>query len=58
VSSNVAQCPICDASVQLPADAALAELIACPECGCGLEITSLEPPCLAEAPSEEEDWGQ
>lgn len=53
-----ALCPICDACVSLPPDAARAELIACPECGCGLEITSLDPPRLAEAPSEEEDWGQ
>lgn len=58
MSSLVAQCPICDASVSLPADALMAELIACPECGCGLEITNLDPPRLAEAPSEEEDWGQ
>lgn len=58
MSLIAAQCPVCDASVNLPANPAVAELIVCEECGCNLEITSLDPPCLAEAPSEDEDWGQ
>jgi hypothetical protein len=48
MSSTMPVCPICDAGVVLPANAALSELIPCPECGCE----------LAQAPSEEEDWGE
>jgi alpha-aminoadipate carrier protein LysW len=58
MSSTMPVCPICDAGVVLPANAALSELIPCPECGCELEIESLEPLRLAQAPSEEEDWGE
>ncbi len=51
-------CPICDAPVSLAADAAVSEIIRCPDCGSELEVVSLAPPSLAEAPAEEEDWGQ
>lgn len=56
--SAAVPCPVCDAAVTIPADAVVAELIRCRECGTELEIASLDPPELTEAPTEEEDWGQ
>ncbi len=51
-------CPVCDAAIQLDAGAVVAELITCKECGTELEVASLDPPSLVEAPTEEEDWGE
>lgn len=51
-------CPVCDAEVALPPDAIVSELLSCVECGTELEVASLTPPALREAPAEEEDWGQ
>ena len=39
-------------------DAMAGELLVCEDCGAELELTSLDPVTLAEAPSAEEDWGQ
>jgi len=52
------ECPVCDADVLFPDDAVEGELITCPECGSELEIVSVDPPQLEEAPQEEEDWGE
>lgn len=52
------ECPVCAADVEINSDVVLGELITCPECGAELEIINLEPLELAEAPQEEEDWGQ
>lgn len=51
-------CPICDAAVSLATGTAVAEIIHCPDCGSDLEVVTLSPPALAEAPAEEEDWGE
>ena len=51
-------CPVCDAEVALSDDAVKGELIECPDCGSELEVVSLEPAQLAEAPEAEEDWGE
>lgn len=51
-------CPVCDAVVLVPADALVHELLDCRECSTELEIASLEPPVLREAPLEAEDWGE
>ena len=51
-------CPICDAPIALSADTIVAELLTCKGCGTELEVESLDPPTLVEAPTEEEDWGQ
>lgn len=53
-----AQCPLCAATVALPAEPEIGELMDCEECGEELEITSIAPPTLAKAPEEEEDWGE
>lgn len=51
-------CPVCDAELSLADDAVEGELMECADCGCELEIVSLDPLQLAEAPEAEEDWGQ
>jgi alpha-aminoadipate carrier protein LysW len=56
--SKTAECPVCGAEVELAEDAVQGELITCPECGSELEIVSVDPAKLAEAPQEEEDWGE
>jgi alpha-aminoadipate carrier protein LysW len=56
--NTMVECPVCSASVQLGEDCVVGELLSCPECGTELEITSLNPPAVAEAPQEEEDWGE
>jgi len=52
------RCPVCDAPVLLPVDAVLAELLRCRECGSELEVVSLDPGAVREAPAAEEDWGE
>lgn len=52
------ECPVCGASIDLAEGTVVGELLECPDCGTELEVTSLEPPTLQEAPHEEEDWGQ
>lgn len=51
-------CPICDAELQFQNDTVIGEIITCDDCGSELEVTSLNPPVVEEAPMEEEDWGQ
>ena len=54
----MATCPVCDGEVDLADDTVEGELLECPECGSELEVTSVEPPGLSEAPETEEDWGE
>jgi alpha-aminoadipate carrier protein LysW len=58
MNNNFTACPICDYQLSPPSDAQISELISCPDCGCQLEITSLNPFTVSEAPQEEEDWGE
>jgi alpha-aminoadipate carrier protein LysW len=53
-----ARCPTCDGEVPFDASVVVSELVACRECGTDLEVTSVNPPAVVEAPMEEEDWGQ
>ena len=55
---KVTECPICSAEITLFEDTVEGELLVCPECGAELEVLSVDPPELAEAPQEEEDWGE
>ncbi len=52
------RCPVCDAAIVPAGEAVIAELVPCPDCGSELEVTGLEPLAFAQAPREEEDWGQ
>ena len=56
--SNVAECPICGADIELSDDTVEGELFTCEDCGTELEVISVDPPEVAEAPQEEEDWGE
>ena len=53
-----APCTECESPVEVPADAVEGEIIACPECGAELEVTSVSPLALAPAPEMAEDWGE
>jgi alpha-aminoadipate/glutamate carrier protein LysW len=55
--SLTAHCSECDAEIALD-EAVLGEIIVCTDCGVDLEVISLDPPALALAPMEEEDWGE
>jgi alpha-aminoadipate carrier protein LysW len=52
------ECPVCAAEIELADDAIAGEIIVCDDCGAELELKSIEPIELAEAPAAEEDWGQ
>ncbi|MEM9382611.1 MAG: lysine biosynthesis protein LysW [Planctomycetota bacterium] len=51
-------CPVCGSAVDVPSDVLAGEVLACDDCGAELEVTSLEPLTLAEAPEVDEDWGE
>ena len=52
------ECPVCAAEVTIADDAIAGELLVCDDCGAELELLSVDPVKLDEAPSAEEDWGQ
>jgi len=52
-----AECPECGAAVSIQG-ALKGEILTCAECGAELELVDLNPPVLALAPQEEEDWGE
>ena len=52
------ECPVRAAEIELADDAIAGEIIVCDDCGAELELKSIEPVELAEAPAAEEDWGQ
>ena len=51
-------CPECEAEIVLESTTEVGEIIVCAECGVDLEVLSVEPPEVALAPMEEEDWGE
>jgi len=52
-----AECPECAAAVTTQG-ALKGEILTCAECGAELELMETDPPTLALAPKEEEDWGE
>ena len=53
-------CPECDASLNIPNDASVGEIISCPDCGADFELskkagTNVE---LKQAETVGEDWGE
>jgi alpha-aminoadipate carrier protein LysW len=56
--TTMALCTECEAEIPLGSSTEVGEIIQCPDCGLDLEVISLEPPVLAPAPEEEEDWGE
>lgn len=51
-------CVVCEAEINLPADCCEGEIVVCPDCGTELEVISLNPPTVEEAPQVQEDWGE
>ena len=49
-------CGICDGAVLLPEGAVTGEILRCHDCGTELEVVSLDPLQLEEAPQVQEDW--
>lgn len=53
-----AEDPVTGDEIELPADIEIGEIIDSPISGAELEVVSLDPVTLAEAPELEEDWGE
>lgn len=53
-----ATCTVCEATITLPEGCCEGELVYCEDCGTELEVVSLDPPTLEEAPKVQEDWGE
>ena len=51
-------CPVCEDDIKFENDTEKGELITCPDCGTELEVLNIDPAKVAEAPQEEEDWGE
>ena len=52
------ECPVCAGDVDISPDTVVNELLDCGECASELEVVTLDPPKLAEAPEVAEDWGE
>ncbi|MEM6674626.1 MAG: lysine biosynthesis protein LysW [Planctomycetota bacterium] len=57
-ATTAVTCPVCGAHVDTPDDVLVGEVLACDDCGAELEVASVEPLVLAEAPEVDEDWGE
>lgn len=53
-------CLECDAGINIPGDAAVGEIVSCPECGADFEIAKKEGANIQLKPAESvgEDWGE
>ena len=51
-------CVVCEGSVGLPEDCCMGEILVCADCGTELELVSMDPVALEEAPQVQEDWGE
>lgn len=52
------ECITCGAELNIKTGTVLNEIIICNDCGAELEVVNLNPLKIAEAPKEEEDWGE
>ena len=53
-----AEDPITGDEIEIPADIEVGEIIDSPITGAELEVVSVDPVTLEEAPELEEDWGE
>ncbi|MFC6827076.1 lysine biosynthesis protein LysW [Halopelagius fulvigenes] len=53
-----AEDPLTGEEIELPADVEVGEIVDSPATGAELEVVSLDPVTLEEAPELEEDWGE
>ena len=56
--SITAEDPVTGEEIELPADVEVGEIVDSPITGAELEVVSLDPVELEEAPELEEDWGE
>lgn len=53
-----AEDPLTGEAIELPADVEVGEIVDSPATGAELEVVSVDPVTLEEAPELEEDWGE
>ena len=53
-----AEDPLTGEPIELPADVEVGEIVDSPATGAELEVVSVDPVVLEEAPELEEDWGE
>jgi len=58
IMSKLVTCIVCEGKIQVSDDLLEGEIIVCPDCGSELEVVSLDPLTLEEAPEVQEDWGE
>ena len=60
MKKNIMNCPECDATLNVPDDATVGEIVSCPECGADFEISKKEGNNVSIKPAESvgEDWGE
>ena len=58
MSGKSVLCPICESTIDIAEGTVVGELMECEDCGSELEVTSVDPITVAEAPEVEEDWGE
>ena len=51
-------CVVCEGKFVVPDSVLVGEILTCPDCGSDLEVTSLDPLKVEEAPEIQEDWGE
>ena len=52
------ECPVCGGNIETESNLEKGEVLTCNECGSDLEVKSVDPLVLAEAPESDEDWGE
>lgn len=52
------ECPVCGGEVGFTQETVISELIDCGECASELEVITVDPPRVEEAPEAAEDWGE
>ena len=57
-SESSSECIICGTELNFNQSLDIGELLECYDCGSELEVQTVSPLVLIEAPSESEDWGQ
>ena len=60
MSNNIltAEDPVTGEEIELPGDVEIGEIVDSPISGAELEVISVDPVTLEEAPELEEDWGE
>ena len=58
VDTITAEDPLTGEEIDIPADVEVGEIVDSPATGAELEVLSIDPVTLEEAPELEEDWGE